>query len=140
MLKLAFCGNDCNFCPRYVATQSGDIERLKEAAVMWNKVGWRDVVLPPEEIACHGCSSASWCRYAIRKCVLDKGINNCGECHDYPCDILLKTFERTELYAKDCRQKISEEDYEGFQRAFFSKRENLDRANKEYRSQKGTNK
>jgi len=135
MLKLASCGNDCNFCPRYTATQSDDVERLKEVAALWNRVGWRDVVVSPEEMVCYGCSSANWCRYDIRKCVLEKKVDNCGECKGYPCENVLKTFEQTELYAKDCREKLSKEDYERFHKAFFSKSENLDRANKEYLSQ-----
>lgn len=30
MAKLAFCGNDCHECPRYIATQSGDREYQKK--------------------------------------------------------------------------------------------------------------
>ncbi len=39
MLNLGLCGDDCNYCPRYLATQSGDEERLKEVAVMWQMIG-----------------------------------------------------------------------------------------------------
>ena len=139
MLKLAFCGNDCNVCPRYIATLSGDEEQLKEAALMWKRAGWRDAVLSPEEIVCHGCSSVSWCRYGIRECALEKGVDNCGKCQDYPCEKLLKAFERTESYAKNIKESFSKEDYECFQKAFFLKKESLDRVNREYLSQrKGT--
>lgn len=55
MQKLAFCGNDCTVCPRYTATLSGDVLRLKAVAKLWNQLGWRDTIVPQEEIMCYGC-------------------------------------------------------------------------------------
>lgn len=128
MLKLAFCGDDCNLCPRYIATQSGDVEQLKEAASMWKKAGWRDGIVPPEEMVCYGCILVKWCRYNdIRKCAEDKGIDNCGKCDDYPCKKMEKVFEQSESYAKQCKNSFSREDYERLDKAFFSKRQNLDK-------------
>ena len=49
-VKIASCGNDCNECPRYIATQSGDKEQLKEVAVLWRRVGYRDKIVSQEEI------------------------------------------------------------------------------------------
>jgi hypothetical protein len=63
-----------------------------------------------------------------------KEIDNCGKCRDYPCEKVLKVFEQTELYAKNCKESLSKEDYECFQKAFFLKKERLDRINKEYLS------
>ncbi len=68
IINLAFCGNDCNNCQRYIATKSGDKEQLNNVAIMWHKYGWRDTIVSPEEIACSGCSSATWCGYEIQKC------------------------------------------------------------------------
>jgi len=124
MLKLAFCGNDCNFCSRYIASQSGNIERLKEVAAIWKEVGWRDTIVPPEEIVCCGCSPSNWCRYDVPKCTLEKQVENCGKCNDYPCEKILKMFEQTELYAKNCKKILSKEDYRRFQKAFFMKKKN----------------
>ena len=45
MLKLAFCGNDCNTCERYIATQSGSIEQLKEVAALWKRLGYRENIV-----------------------------------------------------------------------------------------------
>lgn len=135
MLNLGFYGNDCNYCPRYIATQSGNVERLKEVAVMWKRVGWRDTILSPEEMVCYGCSSVSWCRRDIQKCALEKGVDNCGKCKNYPCDKVLKAFEQAESYAKICKERCSKELYERLQKAFFSRKENMDRVNKEWLSQ-----
>lgn len=133
MLKLAFCGDDCNACPRYIATQSGDVEQLKEIAAMWNRAGWRETVLPPDQMICNGCASVKWCRYdKIRKCAQEKGIDNCGKCNDYPCKKIEKVFEQTESYAKLCKENCSKEDYERLHEAFFSKKKKLDSVHEEY--------
>ena len=130
MLNLAPCGDDCNLCPRYIATQSGSEERLREVALLWQQVGWRDTIVPPAEMVCYGCEQASWCRYNIRECALKRQINNCGECKDYPCEKIKKAFEQTNLYAKKCQEILPPKDYEYLRKTFFSKRENLDRVNK----------
>lgn len=138
MLKLGFCGDDCNVCPRYVATQSGDKEQLKKVAALWYKVGYRDKIVPPEELICHGCSS-TWCNVLcnrnVRECALEKNVENCGKCENYPCGKVLKVFERTESFAKTCKEKCSKEEYKCLQKAFFSKRKNLNRVNREWLSQ-----
>jgi len=142
MMKLGFCGDDCNVCPRYIATQSGDVEQLKKVAALWYRVGYRDKIVPPEEMICRGCSS-TWCNVVdnrdVRECALEKGVENCGKCENYPCEKVLKVFEQTESFAKTCKEKCSKEEYECLQKAFFSKKENLDRVNREWLSQaKGT--
>jgi len=135
MLKLALCGDDCNACPRYIATRSGSLERLEEVATVWKRVGWRDAILPPEEMICHGCAPAKWCRYDdIRKCGQEKGVGNCGMCRNYPCEKIKKVFEQSESYARVCKEHCSKKDHECFLKAFFSKKENLDRVHEEYLS------
>lgn len=124
----AYCGNDCNSCPRYMATISGNADRLKEVALLWKKVGWRDTVVSPEEMACRGCKTAPWCRYGIRECALDKAIGHCGECGQFPCEKVLKAFEKTVQYEAICKRICSEEENRVFYRAFFSKRKNLKKA------------
>jgi hypothetical protein len=118
MLKLAYCGNDCNYCPRYVATQSGDKGRLQELAAVWKKLGWRDDILRPEEMVCYGCSSVHWCRYGVRECALEKRIDNCAECENYPCEKITKTFNQTRLYARKSKGILSRKEYQRFQKAY----------------------
>lgn len=134
MSDTAFCGDDCSCCPRYVATIRDDPSDLKRVADLWIRVGWRDEGTPPEEMICHGCSSVKWCRYDnIRECAKARGIKNCGECARYPCDEILEVFQRTESYAKRCKEICSMEDYKALEDAFFSKRKKLDRINKNAR-------
>ena len=137
MLPIAFCGDDCNACPRYIATQSGDMEKLKEAAALWKQAGWRDTILPPEKMVCNGCASVEWCRYdESRKCAQDRGYDNCGKCENYPCEKMEKVFKQTELYANECKENLSNDDYERFYEAFFSKRQKINSIHEEYFSQR----
>ena len=130
MLKPGYCGDNCNYCPRYLATQSGDEELLKEVAVMWRMIGWRNTIEPPKKIACHGCATVKICGLGIKDCVIEKGIDSCGKCLEYPCEKLIKIFESNKKEAVICREKLSEADYDLFQKAFFTKKERLDRINK----------
>ncbi len=132
MLELAYCGDDCNLCPRYIATQSNSVEKLKEVAVLWEKVGWRQNNVPPEEMVCYGCVTVKKCIYDdIRKCAKEKGIANCGFCPDYPCGKIETVFSQTETYAKLCKKICSKEEYECLRKAFFSKKQKLDKVNKQ---------
>jgi predicted phosphoadenosine phosphosulfate sulfurtransferase len=137
MKQIGVCGDNCSVCPRYIVTQSGNKELLKKVAEMWRRTGLRDTVVSPDEMICHGCAPVKWCRYnSIRKCASKKAIDNCGKCENYPCEKMIKVFEQTKSYARICKGKLSKEDYECFRKAFFSKRQNLDRVHKEYKSQR----
>jgi hypothetical protein len=126
MQKIASCGNDCFVCPRYIATQSGDVIRLKEVAELWNRLGWRDTVVSPEEIMCYGCSSSNFCRYGIQRCASEREVDNCGNCKDYPCNLTIRSFGQTKIYAESIKEKCTEEEYQSLKVAFSSKKENLD--------------
>lgn len=137
MQKLGFCGDDCNVCPRYVATQSGSVEQLKKVASLWFRVGYRDKIVPPEELSCHGCFPRTWCdRMYVRTCAVKKGVKNCGKCESYSCEIVTKAFKQTASFAEKIKQKCSKTEYEQLKKAFFEKKKNLDKVNKKWLSQK----
>jgi len=132
MKVIGFCGDNCSACPRYIATQSGNEEKLKETTEMWKRAGWRNTNVSPQEMICYGCASVEWCRYnSIRKCALKKGIDNCGKCRNYPCKEITDVFKQTDYYKKTCEKNCSKEDNEFFLRAFFSKRDILDKIHQE---------
>jgi len=126
MPQIGYCGDDCNLCPRYLATQSGDKERLKEIAAIWRMIGWRQTDEPPEKFLCHGCATVKTCGLGIKDCAAEKGIDSCGKCAVYPCDKLNRIFESNKLEAVSCRQILSSDDYNLFMKAFFTKKERLD--------------
>jgi len=94
---------------------------------MWLMIGWRDTAEPPGKLSCYGCASVKTCGLGIKECVIEKGIDSCGKCTDYPCEKLIEIFNNNEKEANICKEKLSKEDYELFRRAFFSKKDRLDR-------------
>ena len=86
MLKIAYCGIDCNKCPAFIATVENDDQKRKETSVMWSKMF--NVNIDPKEINCNGCQTDgalfSHCKVCeIRKCGMDKGTENCGKCKEF---------------------------------------------------------
>ena len=123
---IAACGNDCSACPRYTAhPYEKTEEQLRHTAELWMKIGYRDHLVSNEEIACSGCKPENWCRYGVAKCCEEKGISNCSECYEYPCDNMKECFEVTKSFEPMCRKVCTDEEYEMLKRAFFEKEMNL---------------
>src|SRR4051812_43742746 len=99
MKTIAFCGNDCEKCPRYRATKSGDAGELRRVAELWYRNGLRDRVVAPEEIACDGCSPDKSCVHAVAACAAAKGLSHCGRCAEFPCARVEAMFARTEEFS-----------------------------------------
>ncbi len=90
---IAFCGLNCSQCPSFLATRNNDDAARKKTAAMYaEKFGFN---IKPEDINCDGCLSNSGKRLSycstcdIRKCGLEKGVENCAFCTDQPCEKLL---------------------------------------------------
>lgn len=87
---LGVCGLDCAVCETYLATVKNDDEERKIIAKEWGEKYHSNP--RPEDINCLGCNSKTgpWYKHClecnIRLCGLDKGIDNCGKCQDYPCE------------------------------------------------------
>lgn len=127
MPYIVYCGDDCELCPRYNATQNNEIEQLKEAAILWEKIGLHESIFPPNKMLCNGWFSLDYCHYNdIRECAKAKDVSNCGECIKYPCDKISEVFDMTVSYANKCKEMCSSQDYKKLHKAFFSKKERLD--------------
>lgn len=89
---IAFCGLDCGACPAYIATQNDDHEERKRVAQLWSKEFNADI--KPENINCDGCLAQEgrqieYCRVCkIRLCGLERSVENCGHCNEFPCQEL----------------------------------------------------
>ena len=126
---LAACGNDCSACPRYTAYPFVKTEEeLHRTAELWMRIGYRDHVVPVQEIACTGCKPENWCRYHIVKCCEDRGIRTCAECPEYPCANMKVCFEVTGSFEPKCREVCTDEEYQQLRKAFFEKEKNLSAA------------
>lgn len=125
---LAACGNDCSECPRYTAHpyEKSDQE-LQNTAELWMKIGYRDHIVSHEEIACLGCQPDNWCRYEVVKCCEKRGIKTCGACDVFPCMNLKECFQMTQSFEPVCRQVCNDREYEQLKRAFFEKKDNLNK-------------
>lgn len=101
---VAHCGLYCGSCGVYLATRSGG-EELEQLAQRFG--------LAPEEMRCEGCSSDvlfTHCRSCeFRDCTAGKGIENCEDCAEWPCE-KLKNFQtqmphRAELFESAAYRK-----------------------------------
>lgn len=123
-LIISACGNDCSLCPRFMPKTD---EELKSTAFLWHKIGYRDQIVSNEEIACYGCKPGNFCTYKIIECTKSHGISNCGECDEYPCNKIIKAFERTAAFEATCREICTEKEYKVLKNSAFCKQDNLDR-------------
>jgi len=127
MMKMACCGDDCNYCPRYTGTINNDKDMLNRAAEIWYKIGWRGRILSPDEMKCYGCLSVKNCAYGIKECCEKKKIDNCGYCSEMPCGSLKEAIKRVKKFEKISKTLLPEEEYEIFEMAFWTKEERLRR-------------
>ena len=108
MEMISYCGLLCNECPAFLATQNNDDLLREKVAKKWSKMFGFD--LKAEDVNCDGCQSASnrligHCQTcAIRKCGMEKQVENCAHCDDYGCH----TLESFIQYIPHARKKLEE--------------------------------
>jgi len=81
---IAPCGVYCGVCPYLIAYKNKD-EDLKAKLA-------KNMGIKPEKVACEGCKSKYpffFCRSCtIKSCVLEKKIESCAVCDEFPCEIV----------------------------------------------------
>ncbi len=120
--KITLCGDDCRKCPRFLAKTESE---LLKTAELWHRIGWRDTVVPAEEMKCSGCSPQKKCGYGLAECVKSRGIEKCSECPDFPCEKIEEMLKRSDFYMEKCKSVCDDNEYMSLEKAFFHKRENL---------------
>jgi hypothetical protein len=106
--SIAFCGIDCGECKAFIATEKNDNSMRNEIAKEWSKEFGHEI--KPEEINCDGCLNVDglhigYCGMCeIRKCAMDKEIENCAYCTDFKCEKLVKFHEQ----ASKAKQKLED--------------------------------
>ena len=93
---IACCGVECTKCLAFIATKENNDELRKKQAEEWSKQF--DQTITPESINCDGCLSTgrhvSYCSMCeIKKCCIEKTIENCAFCDDYACEMLGNAFK-----------------------------------------------
>ena len=125
---IGICGDDCLQCPRYIATKKGDTGALRAVKDWWVRLGLRQPDFPAQDMACSGCGQETKCAYPeIQACAHGKGMGHCGLCRGYPCPLLRAVFEKSDQLRSHAARICTTEEMETLDRAFFSKRQNLDR-------------
>jgi hypothetical protein len=133
MSMIGICGDNCEYCPRYRATQNGTVSDLEKVKELWVRLGLRDHDFPVIDMACHGCKSENKCAYLeLCTCVNTKGLKNCGLCDDYPCKLINKAFDKSERLKILTSKVCSQEEMDVFHKAFFSKKEYFDRIHQKH--------
>ena len=93
-IYLAPCGLDCYQCRAYKATINEDENELSTVAKLWSDEGEK---LDKHDVRCLGCYSSILYKGCVdckvRDCVIKRGFENCGECIEYPCQILKKVWQ-----------------------------------------------
>jgi len=94
--KLSYCGLVCEGCPILWATREEDPDKQKmirvEIARMLKEEFGQEEKL--EDMAdCDGCKGGgrlfSGCKDCeVRNCAIERGVETCGHCNDYPCEKL----------------------------------------------------
>lgn len=111
---IACCGLDCQTCPIYLVTREKNKEKQKEEKQEIVRLIKEHYGLESksEDITdCDGCMSEtgrlfSACRGCpIRKCVINKELQNCAYCEEYICGTLQEFFAK-EPSARDRLDKI----------------------------------
>lgn len=125
---MGMCGDNCAYCPRYIATKSGSQSELQKVKELWVRLGLRDEGFPVEDMACHGCLPENKCAYEeLRACLEEKGHPNCGWCHEYLCQMIKSVFAKSEKLKHHAARACDQEEIEALGKAFFSKKQYLDR-------------
>jgi hypothetical protein len=127
MFSIGVCGDNCLYCPRYIATQKRNAAELEKVKELWVRLGLRDPTFPARDLSCFGCKQNNECAYSeLCACAREKGVDNCGLCDSYPCKLINTVFEKSEKLRSHATQVCTPEEMEALDKAFFSKRGNLD--------------
>ena len=118
--KLAACGIDCTNCASYKVTVEKDINAA-EQLVEWYRESGRiekdegaEAILKKSPI-CKGCwNRTEDCSFKCGcykidfcKCCIEKNINHCGECKDFPCEYYKVWVSWHESHSKAMEHLIS---------------------------------
>jgi hypothetical protein len=126
--KIGACGDNCEYCHRYHATKNGNSEELEKVKELWIKLGLRNESFPSQNLACSGCKPNEFCGHKeLLNCVLRNGIDNCGMCDAYPCEMVINACKKTDTWKIKVQNKCTNEEYEMLIKAFCEKKLNLDK-------------
>jgi hypothetical protein len=121
---LTRCGYRCDLCLAYAPNVTGTPSNREKLSDGWYRYfGFR---LSPERILCDGCMAQNprlidqAC--PVRPCVLERGLDNCGQCEDYICERLEQRLVVYESIRERAGGSVPDDDYQCFIRPYENKR------------------
>ena len=112
------CGFRCDKCPAFSGNNKTFADQLKTAS------GWAryfGLKMAPDKIRCNGCLSEDCGGYdlpdsecPIRPCVLERGMNSCADCFDFPCEKLETRMKSVNDAIANFKDRVPQGEYDGF--------------------------
>lgn len=131
---IGICGDNCAYCPRYIATQNGRKIELEKVKELWVRLGLRDHDFPVKDMVCHGCTPENKCAYLeLCSCVSAQAQENCGSCDEYPCKLIKNAFDKSEKLKSHAAKVCTQEEMDMLHKAFFSKKKYFDNIHQKHR-------
>ena len=115
---VAHCGFRCDQCPAFIKISRTKNDRIAAAA------GWAkffNLKVKPESLRCKGCLAgvcagfdypSENCR--IRLCAIERKLENCAGCADYPCEKLGMQMKSVEKRIRRFKGKVPKKAYDRF--------------------------
>lgn len=108
---LTRCGYRCDLCLAYKDNIETDDQREFLSDTWYKIYGFRILA---QEIYCEGCISCDTPKLIdnkcpVRPCVIEKGLENCSQCQDYPCELFNQRKVTNEIFSKG--KNLSSKEY-----------------------------
>ena len=123
---IARCGYNCGLCMIYRDNLKGEQDRRRFRDSILKYYG-DEITL--EQCYCDGCMTSDSenpvlidveCR--VRPCVIEKGLDNCACCEQYPCEVLASKMVDYRKVIRRFGAPLPEEDYELFVKPYESRK------------------
>ncbi|MCL5267331.1 MAG: DUF3795 domain-containing protein [Bacteroidetes bacterium] len=115
---VARCGFRCDACMAYVGNNHSNDDQVKVAAA-WSK--YFGLNIAPEKLHCNGCWGEQCAgkdlpdpSCPIRACVMERGMNTCADCYDYPCEKMESKMNGVEEVIRQFKGKITHEEFDTY--------------------------
>lgn len=123
---VARCGFRCDRCMAYTGNSHSDDDRARVAEA-WSK--YFNLTVSPETLCCNGCWSEE-CQGSdfpdpncpIRACVMERGMNTCADCIDYPCEKIESRMRGVEEVIMKFRDNVTHGEYDAFLAPYDARR------------------
>lgn len=122
--KLTRCGYRCDLCLAYRPNVEAHPANQGKLSDGWfSYFGFR---IEPADIVCDGCMSErpilidKHC--PVRRCVIDRKLDNCSSCCEYVCDKLVERIVEFNNIQNRIDREIPDDDYVCFIRPYENKR------------------